>query len=179
MKNKSYQNGQVVRWAEFSDDMVYRYRLIIDWAELLFRQPDAERSRILFLMCNPSTADEMKNDPTVERCERRARNGMFSSVEVCNLFALRSTNPKALYSHADPEGPENLKCIRQAVKEAQMVVCAWGVHGALGDAEKRMLQMLGEMGVKAFTLGLTKDGHPRHPLYVSYEKGFELLREEA
>ena len=52
------------RIAHFSPDRVYRYWLEIRWAN---------GRAINFLMLNPSTADEKKNDPTVERCERRAR----------------------------------------------------------------------------------------------------------
>lgn len=78
----------------FSDDMLYRYRLRRDW--------NMKEDRLCFVLLNPSTADLSKNDPTVERCERRAKRMGFGGVEIVNLFALRSTDPQAIYSHIDP-----------------------------------------------------------------------------
>jgi hypothetical protein len=46
--------------AEFSDDMVYRTRLIRAW--------QWSKGRALFIMLNPSTATEKKLDPTIRRC---------------------------------------------------------------------------------------------------------------
>src|ERR1051326_5628436 len=92
--------------ALFSPCGLFRYRLWRHWTPGM--------PPLVFVMLNPSTADAEKNDPTVERCERRAKAGGFGGGEVVNLFALRSTDPKALYSAADPIGPENDKVIATA-----------------------------------------------------------------
>src|SRR5690349_18454685 len=112
-------NGQSS--ASFSDDMVYRYRLGRCWDPLL--------PPMVFVMLNPSTADHNQNDPTVERCERRARSRVgIGGLEVVNIFALRSTDPMALYKHSDPVGPENDMSIVTAAKSSGIVVCGWGKH---------------------------------------------------
>ena len=77
----------------FSPDRAYRYVLVRRWSTF------ADKPRICcYIMLNPSTADEAKNDPTVERCERRARDNGYDGLCVLNLFAYRSTAPKVPYS---------------------------------------------------------------------------------
>jgi hypothetical protein len=48
-----------------------------------------------------------------------------------------------------------------------MVVCGWGVHGALMARGPAVAARLRGMGIALHHLGLTKDGAPRHPLYVA------------
>lgn len=76
--------------ATFSECRRYRYRLWRYW--------DRSKPPLCFLMLNPSTADDLSNDPTVERCQRRALAMGFGGLEVVNIFAFRSTDPAALYS---------------------------------------------------------------------------------
>jgi hypothetical protein len=120
------------------------------------------------IMLNPSTADETKNDPTVERCERRARSLGYGGLLVANIFALRSTDPRALYSHASPVGRANDAAIVAMAREAAHVVCAWGVHGALAGRGRAVAALLERQSVGLHALGVTREGHPRHPLYLPY-----------
>lgn len=144
--------------ALFSPYRVYRYRLSRAWGDA---------PPLVFLMLNPSTANETDNDPTVERCERRARAGGYGGLEVVNIFALRSTDPRALYSHPDPIGPENDQHILDACRLGT-VVCGWGQHGNLGQRGARIREMLERKGVQPHVLRLNGDGSPTHPLYVPY-----------
>lgn len=145
--------------ATFSDCKLYRYKLWRIWGE----QPTA-----VFIMLNPSTADEVDNDPTVERCERRARAMGYGGLRVVNIFALRSTDPRTLYSHKDPIGRENDRAILDAVKDAGIIVCAWGGHGNLLQRGAKVLRLLLSSGITPHYLKLNKDGTPTHPLYVGY-----------
>lgn len=119
-------------------------------------------------MLNPSTADEYVLDPTVRRCVYFAQRWGYESLIVGNLFALRSTDPAALYGHPDPVGPENDQYLEQMTREAVFVVAAWGVHGALcrrgGEVARRLATIR-----PLYCLGRTQDGHPRHPLYMRAE----------
>lgn len=146
--------------ADFSPCKKYRYRLWRTWDD----QPPA-----VFVMLNPSTADEVENDPTVERCERRARAMGFGGLRVANIFALRSTDPSALYQHADPIGPGNDAAILESVTGAGLVICAWGGHGILNGRGAAVLSMLRRAGITPHYLKLNNDGTPKHPLYVGYD----------
>lgn len=146
--------------ATFSPCGAYRYRLWRRWAE---------GAPLVFVMLNPSTADAERNDPTVERCQRRAVRMGFPAVEVVNLFALRSTDPAALSLADDPIGPGSDAAILEAARGAGMVVCAWGTTTVKrfewrAGAVAAMLRA--DEGLALYALGTTKSGAPRHPLYL-------------
>lgn len=138
----------------------YRYALTRTW--------DPDQPKIAFVMLNPSTADAMRNDPTVERCERRARQMGYGAMRVVNLFAFRATKPSDLKATAAPEGPENMAVLLAAADWADMVLCAWGAHGDHMAQAAKAEAALRAAGHTLHHIGLTKHGHPRHPLYVSY-----------
>lgn len=126
---------------------------------------------VLWLMLNPSTADESVNDPTVERCQRRTQtmsNGRYGGYYVCNIFALRSTDPTALYAAADPVGPGNDAAIIERAREAELVICGWGNHGQLNGRGRQVLSMLRGYGIETRCLRVTGAGEPGHPLYIGY-----------
>ncbi len=147
--------GPSMGGAIFDCTGAYRYRLWREW--------DAARPSVAFVMLNPSTADAEGDDPTIRRCIGFARTWGFGRLEVVNLFALRATDAVELRRHAEPVGPENDRHIRELVGGAAAVVAAWGCHGALSaraDAVEALLPP------KIFELGRTIGGAPRHPLYV-------------
>lgn len=125
-----------------------------------------------FIMLNPSTADAARNDPTIRKCIGFAQRWQCETLQVLNLFAVRATLPRIMKRAADPIGPENLHWFTCALTahavDDHLVVCAWGVHGAHLGQDRAMLSWLTEQGIAPLTLGLTRDGHPRHPLYVPY-----------
>lgn len=120
------------------------------------------------VMLNPSTADEFKNDPTVERCCRRARMWGYDRLDVVNIFALRSTDPKGLYQCDDPVGADNDAAILDAAKQADLTVAAWGNHGQLQGRGQAVLSLLQNAGVELHVLKMSKVGEPVHPLYQPY-----------
>lgn len=148
--------------AVYSDCELYRYALTRIW--------DDTGGKALFIMLNPSTANEIANDPTVERCERRARALGFGAFRVANIFAWRDTDPFAMRKAADPVGPDNDQALRDGVHWADQIICAWGTHGAHDNRGPAVAKMLQTTGRPLHTLGLTKDGHPKHPLYIPYSE---------
>jgi hypothetical protein len=156
--------------ALFSSDERHRYRLWrFNRGASLFGSP---QTFPLFLMLNPSTATHETTDPTVTRCARFAWAWGFGRFDVCNLFSFRSTDPAALYREAGAEGdPNNIAEILRAAGEAETIVCAWGVHGALRDRGRLVLQALERAGhgSKLTALRLTREGYPGHPLYLPAE----------
>ncbi|OCP36768.1 DUF1643 domain-containing protein [Ensifer sp. LC163] len=135
----------------------YRYRLERRW--------DADKPKVAFLMLNPSTADADHDDPTIRRCVAFAKSWGFGCLIVGNLFALRSTDPKALYSHPSPIGPDNDRHLFAIAQSARKIICAWGTHGALHDRGRRVAEQFEFFPLAA--LKVTADGHPGHPLYVA------------
>ena len=119
----------------------------------------------LFVMLNPSTADFQNDDPTVAKCQRYARRWGYGRLTVANIFALRSTDPRALYSHTDPVGPDNDGWIARLAADASFIVCAWGTHGAYQDRGLAVARALATR-YDLHALAITKDGHPGHPLYL-------------
>jgi hypothetical protein len=119
-----------------------------------------------FIMLNPSTADASQDDPTIRRCIRFARELGSNRLKVVNLFAFRATNPKELLAQEDPVGELNMEYVREAALSSKYLIAAWGAHGKLRDQDLRVMEMLKEMGIKPQCLGVTKQGQPRHPLYL-------------
>jgi len=150
--------------AVFSKCKNYRYRLDRVWDDSL--------PPLAFGMLNPSTADHERNDPTIERCERRAKILGFGSLIVWNLFAFRTSSPKILKKQSDPIGPDNDKHIYNALIEATsrggQVIVGWGSNGDLCGRRTQITEIARKLCVDLYCLGLTKGGHPKHPLYVAY-----------
>lgn len=134
----------------------YRYRL-----ERQLAPAGDPAGAVAFLMLNPSTADATLDDPTIRRCVGYARAWGYARLLVGNLYALRATQPKALWTIDDPIGPANDAHLRQIIADAALVVCAWGGHAR--PARARDVYM---MIPAPRALQLTTKGAPSHPLYL-------------
>ena len=146
--------------AVFSPCRTYRYQLTRRWG----RGP-----AITWLLLNPSTADETKNDPTIERCQRRSVHMGFGGMLVANLFACRATSPSDMKAHPEPVGPENDDTILEACSGVGMVVAGWGNDGRHLGRSAAVLKLLGEAGIALHALRISAAGEPWHPLYVRYD----------
>ncbi|MFI5614681.1 DUF1643 domain-containing protein [Amycolatopsis sp. NPDC051903] len=144
--------------AVVSDCGAYRYELSRVWGD------PTRLAR--FLMLNPSTADAGADDPTIRRCVGYAKTWHLGGILVHNLFALRATDPAELAGHPDPTGPDNDQWLT-APAPAAVTVAAWGAHATLHGRDRHVRALLADAGVELHHLGdRTRDGHPRHPLYL-------------
>jgi len=143
--------------ARFSRCRKWRYLLWRRWAD----GPVAN-----FLMLNPSTADEVKLDPSCMRARLYAERWGFGALIVTNLFAWRATDPDEMKAARDPVGLQNDGAILQAAKEADLVVCAWGNHGAHLGRSIKVLELLSRNKAALHALRLNGSGEPAHPLYL-------------
>jgi hypothetical protein len=138
----------------------YRFALSRTW--------DGRQPQDCWIMLNPSTADAHDDDPTIRRCMGFSQGWGAGGITVVNLFALRSTDPQALYSDPNPISPPpgdyNDVMISNASRHGGKTIAAWGVHGWIGGRNAAVMRLLANQSV--YCLGVTKDGHPRHPLYV-------------
>src|ERR687887_2165343 len=112
------------------------------WRYLLWRRWDAARPVANFLMLNPSTADEFKLDPSCTRARRYAQRWGFGALIVTNLFGWRATDPAEMKAVREPVGRANDAAILRAAREAAIVVCAWGNHGAHRARASQVLELL-------------------------------------
>ncbi len=166
MITRSHTKGDAPSFAVYSDCERYRYALTRVW--------DPAGTKVAFVMLNPSTATEVQNDPTVERCERRARTLGFGGFRVTNIFAWRDTDPRNMRAAKSPIGPENDAAIQEACAWADQVIAAWGTHGAYLDRGAQVTELLRDCGKPLLHLGLSKQGHPKHPLYIAYTQQPEI-----
>ncbi len=148
--------------ARFSAGRRYRYTLWRVWEPAL--------GCCNFLMLNPSTADESTNDPTIERCQRRAQRWGYGGLVVTNLFALCTSDPARLRQADDPIGPGNDAVIVAAARSAALLVCAWGNHGTYLGRADNVRTLLAKLDTVPFCLAETKRREPAHPLYLAYDR---------
>ncbi|MEM9551865.1 MAG: DUF1643 domain-containing protein [Pseudomonadota bacterium] len=168
MITRTHTKGDAPSTAIYSDCERYRYSLTRVW--------DPGGDKVMFVMLNPSTATEVQNDPTVERCERRARTLGYGSFQVTNIFAWRDTDPRQMRKAKDPVGPANDDAILAGADWADRIVAAWGTHGEHLDRGPQVEAMLRKAGHNLFQLGVSKSGHPKHPLYISYTQQPEIWK---
>jgi len=143
------------RGALFSEDRKHRFAL---WR--LWRPSGAY---VTFVLLNPSTADEERDDPTIRRCIGYAEKWGFGGVVILNLFSFRTYNPKEMREQgAGANLPENDDFIRWFNRGSWETVCAWGAHGNFLGRAHEVFPMISNPRC----LSRTKDGEPSHPLYL-------------
>ncbi len=153
---KRFHNGN---WATFSEDRRYRYSL--------GRRVGDSSCRILFIMLNPSRADERRDDATIRRCVGFARDWGFGILDVVNLFALMSTDPRVLLEAEDPVGPANDAVIGDSLLESDTIVLAWGNHALFHRARVARVTSMARQRASLYCMGHTAKGAPRHPLRLA------------
>ena len=140
--------------AQISKDGKYRYDLWRTW--------DDKKPYCMFIGLNPSTADAVEDDPTIRRCIRFAKDWGYGGLVMANLFAFRATKPEDMKKAEDPIGEENDDHLELLAQHAGKVVASWGVNGTHHNRDKEVMTLLGSLSC----LGVTKAGHPKHPLYL-------------
>lgn len=146
----------------------YRYELTRE--VLVPRSHFATRKQIVFIMLNPSTADQTQDDPTIRRCLGFARREGAQRLIVVNLYAMRATKPAVLFAEKYDVAVGSLNdavvmaWVRQTESVGGKVIAAWG---AQTQARQRLADILPQLERhELWCLGKTQAGHPRHPLYV-------------
>ena len=144
--------------ATLSDCGRYRYLLERQWGN---------DTACVFIGLNPSTATAETDDATVRKCVALAKAWGFSGMTMANLFAVRCRYPQVLSTHQDPVGPANDRFLLPAIEQAHTVVAMWGNHGlkSYGQSTRRDQHIL-TFRDDWQCVGITKQGAPRHPLYV-------------
>ena len=116
--------------AKLSACRSYRYSLWRIW--------DESKPYALFIGLNPSTADEVENDPTLNRCIDYAKSWGYGGVYMTNLFAFRTKDPEGMKAASDPIGPENNASLIDLAQKAGIAIAAWGNDGAFMGRSKEV-----------------------------------------
>ena len=143
--------------AVISDCNRYRYKLTRTW--------DEDKGKVLFIMLNPSTADEKTDDLTTRRCINFAKKWGYGGIMIGNIYPFRAKRPKDLKKwvrdckHSKRfQDHINYRHMMGMVEQADLIVCAWGCnHPGIPE----WVDELGDL----FYLELCKDNiTPKHPL---------------
>lgn len=159
--------------ATFSGCGRYRY-----WLERIW---NLEAPILPWVLLNGSTADSVRNDPTVRRVIGFTRQWEFGGLWLVNAYAAMATNPRDLLAMDRNAGPRNRHYVQRTIRDAWRhartlphtqelpVIVGWGNHGAHGEQDRRVLEWIGRAGapVRLQCLGVTRLGCPRHPLYCA------------
>ena len=139
---------------------LYRYWLERVWDDTL--------PVMVWVMLNPSTADHTVNDPTILACMDFARRNGCGSIVVVNLYAFRSPHPKVMKAAKDPVGDKTFDYLKRAMelvrdRPGSLAICGWG-RGDFNYMALGLRRHAQQAGVSLRCFGVTKDGHPKHPL---------------
>ena len=154
--------GETISGAVFlDDDRKFRVALWRIW--------NRDSKPLLFVGLNPSTASEFQDDPTIRRVARFARDNGYGGLFVGNLFDQVTPNPDCLDMERDQS--MNDVALHNMREMSGATLVGWGHFGDL--ARNRVGEVLQLLREPLYCLGKTKDGWPRHPLYIAAAKPFE------
>ena len=143
--------NNILRKAKFSIDKKHRYELSRHW--------DLSKSDILFIMLNPSIANEHIDDPSIKRLISFTREFKHGGFFVANLFTYITPYSKTLDTSIGLT-KLNLKTIKNLVNKVDEVIYAWGNSIKEPQELKNLVK-----NPKCF--GKNLNGTPKHPLYLS------------
>ena len=141
----------------YSTDKTRRYAYALTW--------DLSKPNVLWVMLNPGTGEtEGRRRNTFERCKKWSKEQGYGGLVFGNVFSLRSKSAKDLLRlpYADDDGLNGV-ALSFLSDFAKDIIVAWGNHGAKSKLPVSLREWLS--GAKCF--GFTKNGQPRHPLYVA------------
>lgn len=150
--------------------IIRKSAVIVDqWRYRLDRIWEPHKGVCTFVMLNPSTADAEQDDATIRRCVGYTRDWGLGHLVVVNLYAYRATHPRDLKRKiaedmADAIGPDTGRHVVDALREATVVVAAWGAHAPNRQVEAMRATFQALRLPRVNCLGLTRSGAPVHPL---------------
>ena len=143
----------MIRRAEFSIDKKERYSLKREW--------DKSKNKILYIMLNPSLADDKNDDPTIRRLISFTKKYNYGGFLVGNIFTTITPNPKEI-DKSKGISVKNFEKLLKLINKVDQIVYAWGDN----IEEPQLLKKL-VLNPKCF--GKNLNGSPKHPLYLPSE----------
>ena len=152
---------KISRSANISNDRQERFSLSRIW--------DSKKPKVLYIMLNPSYADDELDDPTIKRLIFFSKKFKFGGFYVTNLFTQITPYPKELNMDNHLK-KKNLKIISELIKKSNSIVYAWG---NLVNEPRELLSIV--KNPLCFKKNL--NGTPRHPLYLPSSSELESFRD--
>ena len=140
----------MIRGAEFSIDKKERYSLSREW--------DKSKNKILYIMLNPSLADDKNDDPTIRRLINFTKKFNYGGFLVGNIFTKITPNPKEI-DKSKGMSDKNFEKLLNLINKVDKIVYAWG-----NSIEEP--QHLKELILSPKCFGKNLNGTPKHPLYL-------------
>ena len=140
----------MIRRAEFSIDKKERYSLKREW--------DKSKNKILYIMLNPSFADDKDDDPTIRRLINFTKKFNSGGFLVGNIFTTITPNPKEL-DKSKGMSDKNFEELIKLINKVDQIVYAWG-----NSVEEP--QLLKKLVLSPKCFGKNINGTPKHPLYL-------------
>lgn len=150
----------------------YRYGL-----ELRLKEGNNDK-KTMFILKNPSEADNLKKDNTIGRLAGWAYNNDIHNFTVCNLFGRRDKDPNVLkgLSQSERIGERNDDKIKECLKEHEEIILGWGTPKPLPekDYDSRIKEVLDFEAIRInkylFKVGnCLEEKYPKHPRLWSYK----------
>ena len=142
--------AKIYRAAEISYDREERFSLSRIW--------DKKKPKLLYIMLNPSIADDKKDDPTIKRLIFFTKKFRYGGFYVANLFTQITPYPKEL-NMDNLSKKNNFKIINDLIKKSDSIVYAWG---NLVSEPRDLLEIIDS----PLCFGKNLNGTPKHPLYL-------------
>lgn len=164
MKNSQHRIDyhSIRREAEWSSNGKRRFKLGRFWSD----QPICT-----VVGLNPSTANEENDDPTCKRLISLLSRQGYGGYWLVNLITNATPNPLKLNKSGRRLSARNKQAVETAVAQSENVVLAWGAHGVKYNHRLKVYEMVSE----PLCFGVTKDGEPRHPLYIPNSTALTLF----
>jgi|TARA_B100002052_G_C15883273_1_gene600389 hypothetical protein len=147
----------MIREAKISIDKKERYSLKREW--------DKSKNKILYIMLNPSLADDNNDDPTIRRLINFSKKFNYGGFLVGNIYSTISPNPKEV-DKSDGISDRNLVELLKLINQVEEIVYAWGNNAYEPEFLKDLVS-----NPKCF--GKNLNGSPKHPLYLP--KNIQLI----
>ena len=151
---------------------------------ILKRELLSGKKCVVFIGLNPSKANSVNNDRTLVRIINFCKKWNYKNIYVINLFGLISKSPYHLSKSKDPVGKNNdLITLKVLEFWRTNINCdlwlGWGDKGSLNRRDFKVLKLIKNLSKmhsmknnypkRIYTMGVTRKGNPRHPLYMPSE----------
>ena len=151
---------KISRSADISNDKKDRFSLSRIW--------DSKKPKALYIMLNPSYADNESDDPTIRRLIFFSKKFKFGGFYVTNLFSQITPYPKELNMDNNLK-KKNLKIISESIKKSDLIVYAWGNLVSEPIEFRKLIE-------SPLCFGINKNGTPKHPLYLRSDTKLQDFR---